>query len=46
MDGYTVAHYLIQRATRERRSARVPASTWDALLSHHRDCPMTRKTAF
>jgi thioredoxin-like negative regulator of GroEL len=37
MDGYTVADYLIQRATRERRCARVPASTWDALLRHHRD---------
>ena len=37
MDGYTVADYLIQRATRARRNARVPASTWDALLSHHRD---------
>ena len=32
--GYTVADYLIQHATRERRSARVPASTWDALLGH------------
>ena len=32
--GYTVADYLIQHASRERRSARVPASTWDALLSH------------
>jgi AcrR family transcriptional regulator len=27
--GYTVADYLIQHASRERRSARVPASTWD-----------------
>jgi len=35
--GYTVADYLLQHATRERRSARVPASTWDALLSHLRD---------
>ena len=32
--GYTVADYLIQHASRERRYARVPASTWDALLSH------------
>ena len=32
--GYTAADYLIQNATRERRSARVPASTWDAALSH------------
>ena len=35
--GYTVADYLIQHASRERRSARVPASTWDALLSHIND---------
>ena len=35
--GYTAADYLIQHASRERRSARVPASTWDALLSHIRD---------
>jgi thioredoxin-like negative regulator of GroEL len=35
--GYTVADYLLQYASRERRSARVPASTWDALLSHIRD---------
>ena len=35
--GYTVADYLIQHASRERRSARVPASTWDAVLSHIRD---------
>ena len=35
--GYTVADYLVQHATRERRSARVPASTWDAFLSHIRD---------
>ena len=35
--GYTVADYLIQHASRERRSARVPASTWDAILSHIRD---------
>jgi hypothetical protein len=34
--GYTVADYLIQHATRERR-VRVPASTWDALLAHVRD---------
>ena len=37
IDGYIVADYLLQHATRERRSARVPASTWDALLSHHGD---------
>ena len=35
--GYTVADYLIQYTSRERRYARVPASTWDALLSHIRD---------
>ena len=32
--GYTAADYLIQHASRERRSVRVPASTWDAILSH------------
>ena len=36
-DGYAVADYLIQHASRERRSARVPASTWDALLNHISD---------
>ena len=35
--GYTVADYLIQTASRERRTARVPASTWDALLTCVRD---------
>ena len=35
--GYTVADYLLQHASRERRYARVPASTWDALLSYIRD---------
>jgi TPR repeat protein len=35
--GYTPADYLIQHASRKRRSARVPASTWDAVLSHIRD---------
>ncbi len=35
--GYTVADYLIQHASRERRHARVPESAWDALLSHIRD---------
>ena len=35
--GYTVADYLLRHATRERRTARVPASTWDALLSHIHD---------
>ena len=32
--GYTVADYLLQHASRERRAVRVPASTWDALLLH------------
>jgi hypothetical protein len=35
--GYTAADYLLQHAIRERRSARVPASTWDAALSQIRD---------
>ena len=35
--GYRVADYLIQTATRERRTASVPVSTWDAILSHVRD---------
>ncbi len=35
--GYTVADYLLQHASRARRSARVPASTWDAALSYIRD---------
>ena len=37
IDGYAVADYLIQHASRERRDARVPASTWDAAISHIRD---------
>ena len=32
--GYTTADYLLQHATRERQAARVPASTWDAMMSH------------
>ena len=35
--GYTAADYLLQHASGERRIARVPASTWDALLLHLRD---------
>ena len=35
--GYTPADYLIQHATRERRSVHVPPSTWDAVLSHISD---------
>jgi len=37
VDGYTVADYLIQHASRERRYARLPASTWDSVLSYIRD---------
>jgi hypothetical protein len=35
--GYSVADYLLQHASQERRNARVPASTWDAILSHTAD---------
>ena len=35
--GYTAADYLIQHVARERRRARVPASTWDAVIGHIRD---------
>jgi hypothetical protein len=35
--GYTAADYLIQHVSRERRYARLPASTWDAVLSYIRD---------
>jgi hypothetical protein len=35
--GYTAADYLIQHAIRERRYARVPASTCDAVLTPIRD---------
>jgi hypothetical protein len=35
--GYVAADYLIQHASRERRSTRVPASAWDAVLSHLSD---------
>ncbi len=35
--GYTVADYLIQHASRERRYARVPTSTWDAVLCYVHD---------
>ena len=43
--GYTAADYLIQHASRERRYARVPASTWDAVLSHIRDPADTARLA-
>jgi hypothetical protein len=35
--GYSAADYLIQYVSRERRYARVPASTWDAILGHISD---------
>ena len=35
--GYIPADYLVQHASQERRYARVPASTWDAVLTHIRD---------
>ncbi len=44
--GYTAADYLIQHADRERRHARVPASTWDAALSHIRDLDDTARLAW
>jgi hypothetical protein len=37
LTGYTVADYLLQHASRERRHVRAPASTWDALLTYVRD---------
>ncbi len=43
--GYTAADYLIQHASRERRSARVPASTWDAVLGYVRDPADTSRLA-
>ena len=43
--GYTVADYLIQHASRERRYARLPASTWDAITSHIRDHADTARLA-
>ena len=33
--GYIAADYLIHHVGRERRYARVPASTWDAIVSYH-----------
>jgi hypothetical protein len=43
--GYAAADYLIQHATRERRYARVPASTWDAILSYIREPADTARLA-
>ena len=45
VDGYTTADYLVQHASRERRSARLPASTWDAILSHISDPADTARLA-
>jgi subtilase family protein len=35
--GYIAADYLVQYASRERGDTRVPASTWDAILSYVQD---------
>jgi hypothetical protein len=35
--GYTVADYLVQHVTQQRRYERAPASFWDAVLGHIRD---------
>jgi hypothetical protein len=43
--GYTVADYLIQHASQERRQVHVPASTWDAVLSYIRDPADTARLA-
>jgi hypothetical protein len=45
IDGYTVADYLLQHATRKRRATCVPASTWDALLIHVSDPADTARLA-
>jgi tetratricopeptide (TPR) repeat protein len=44
--GYTAADYLIQDASQKRRSARVPASTWDAALRHIADPGDTARLAW
>ncbi len=43
--GYTAADYLIQHASRQRRYARIPASTWAALVGHIRDPADTARLA-
>ena len=43
--GYTAADYLLQHASQERRHARIPASTWDAVLGHIRDPTDTARLA-
>jgi hypothetical protein len=35
--GYTVADYLLQRLARQRRSLRVPPTTWQAFIAHTSD---------
>ena len=44
--GYNAADYLTQHASRERRSAGVPASTWDAVLSYIHDPADTVRLAY
>ena len=43
--GYTAADYLVQLARWERRYERVPASTWEAILSHISDPADTARLA-
>ncbi len=45
IDGYTMADYLIQHASRERRYTCLPASTWDAVVSYIRDPADTARLA-
>ena len=43
--GYTPADYLIQHASRKRRTERVPASIWDAIITHITDPADTYRLA-
>jgi hypothetical protein len=43
--GCTPADYLIQHAARERRNELLPASTWDAILTHITDPADTARLA-
>jgi hypothetical protein len=43
--GYIVADYLVQHAGQERHLARVPASTWDAVITHMSDPADTGRLA-
>ena len=43
--GYIAADYLLQHASQERRYARLPASTWDAVLSYIHDPDDTARLA-